>query len=253
MKRIFFLALVVFYYCPLHSQLILDNPSDTGQNWNDLIPELKCYILKNYVKSFIINGIHYPALKKNIVILTNVSKDMTNCVEVVLQSNFSFDEILELAAEQLNIISKFALARLLLNKDQYQKFLEQYVTDNPKALAMVLGRSIFDSPDPAPVRDIIKNGAYIDHVIRVTRGEHKGLVGTPLMLAIANKRINIVSFLIASGSNLDFANTNGQTPLTLAKKISDSNIVAQLISAGAQPRDVIAILHVYRNTYCNLL
>lgn len=222
--------------------------------WHYLATEIQCYILKQLLKDIIKNGVTFPGLIKQIRQINSVSKSMIELMLTVLESSFSLENICELSAFETAIISQFALARLLLSRHNCQKFKNRYLTSIQADLALTMGRSIFDSFEVEPVKELLKKGADIDKLISVIGGRFAGLSGTPLMLAIVNKRIRICSLLIEAGADVNKKNETGKSALDLAIRLQNKALILELLEAGAIPSDdIVSSISIFLNQKCSII
>lgn len=94
---------------------------------------------------------------------------------------------------------------------------------------LLYGREITEN-DLELVRLLLANGANVDEA--PVSGELQGY--TPLIFAVRENNLEIVKLLIENNTNVNIKNIDGDTPLLLAEKRGDDNMLEILIANGAK-------------------
>ena len=76
---------------------------------------------------------------------------------------------------------------------------------------------------------LLKKGAHVDEA--PTSGPSQGF--TRLMMMVKNNHLEMAQFLIKHGANVNAKAKNGTTPLSLAQKKKNSEMIKLLKSKGA--------------------
>ena len=94
--------------------------------------------------------------------------------------------------------------------------------------------------DLSGIRTLMRTNIVIDvnysPVFDATNGQPLG--DTPLMRAINGEHVDVVKFLISKGANVDYKQSDTQTPLSLAAQLGNVEIVNALIEGGATDLNV---------------
>lgn len=94
---------------------------------------------------------------------------------------------------------------------------------------LLYGREISDQ-DLARLQLLLSNGADVDEAPQ--SGELQGY--TALIFATRENKPEIVRFLIENGANVNAVNADGDTPLSMAKKAENKQIIEMLKAKGAK-------------------
>lgn len=227
MKKFFKFVIIITLMIPVsYISACLEYPSEIGLD--SLPKELATVILRPKIDD-IINKFkskrNFKKLSREIGELRLSSKNMNNNIAYILSPKF----INSLIIKEINMysyfpISKIALAKALLTKNEFEDYAKENI-DWHKANE-IMTNFLKSKKNDGDLSRAIENGANLDMII-----DKEG--NTYLLEESKLGTYDQVIFLVRAGADVNKKNNKGETALLLAVPTDTDQLIEILINAGA--------------------